>query len=179
MGARGKGFVPGGAADHDAARVEVIVQGMALAQKFRAEQNMRIVEFFAHRRRISNRHGGFDDHSRLRRILPGQRQHGFDAGSIKIILFWVVVGGGGDHDDIRAGVGGCGIGRGVQIQRLFGQILLNFPISNGAFAGCQQGYLFGQDIYRPYLVVLGQQHTDAETHITSTGNGNFHKQVLP
>ena len=170
------------AAHDDAAGVEVVVEGLGLPQKLRAENDI------IHAHLLPNGHGkahgdrGFDDDGGLLRALGGgllnQRQDGFHGGAVEEVLLRVVVGGGGHDDEICVGVGGSAVVGGAQMQRPgtglgLCQILFNVLVLDGGDVVVQLLHLFGDDIHGSDRVVLGQQHCQGQAHVAGASHGDL------
>ena len=127
---RGKGF--GALADlthHDAAGVQVVIQGAAFAQKLGAEDDVGawVAALRLQRRHqfggVAHGHGAFDDHHRLGGNSHHVLHHRLDGAGVEVVGFYVVVGGGGDDDKVGASVGVCLVQRGAQVQGFVGQVV--------------------------------------------------------
>ena len=97
-------------ADDDAARVEVIVEGLALAEELGGEEEVellhapaRIAEVEA--TGVAHGDGRFDDHHGVG--VDGQHEVDdfLDVGGVEVVLHRVVVGRGGDYDEVGVGIG--------------------------------------------------------------------------
>ena len=170
----GHAFVALRRAHHDAAGVEVVIQRMAFAQKFRAEQQVRVAKTLARRRRVAHRHRRFDHDRRLRRIPPNQRKHVLHAGSVEIVFVLVIVGRRRNDDPIRPGIRGGRVGRGPQVKRAVRHIVGQFFVCQRAAAGVDVRHALRHHIHGPDLVVLGQQHPVGKPYIAHPGHGDLH-----
>ena len=84
----------------DTGRVKVIIQSLALTQKFRAEDNIVAVIFFADTCCEANRNRGLYHHNCFRVILNHQLDNRFNRRSIKEIFLAVIVGRSCNHNKI-------------------------------------------------------------------------------
>ena len=75
----------------DTARIQVVVQSLALTQEFRAEDNVVAVIFFTDACGETNRNRRLDDHNCFRVILNYQLNNSFNRRSIKKIFLTVIV----------------------------------------------------------------------------------------
>ena len=104
-------------ADHDAAGVQVFVEGLGFAQEFRAEDNVVNAVFVADGIGVADGDGAFDDHQNLR-IDPQHVLNGIlHRGGVEELTHVVVVGGCGDDHQFGLLVSGVFIGGGGEVQR--------------------------------------------------------------
>ena len=134
----GKGLGAVGAlADDDAAGVQVVVQGLAFAQEFGAEDEMYgyaagfALQRFLHLVGEAHGHGGLDDHGCGG--LDGQHaaDDGLDAVGVEVVGDRVVVGGGGDDDEVGAAEGVLRVERGAQLEGFVAQKALDVDVFDG------------------------------------------------
>ena len=78
-------------ANDNAARIQIVIQSLALTQKLWAEDNIVAVIFFADTCCEANRNRGLYHHNCFRVILNYQFNHGFYCAGIKKVLLWIVV----------------------------------------------------------------------------------------
>ena len=109
-------------ADDDAARVQVVVQRLRLAQELRTEQDIVRVQLLADVLGVADRDRRFDDDRRL--VLLGSVLGGFQdefddglhCGAVKEVLLRVVVGRRRDNDEVCVSVCGRSVGRCLEIE---------------------------------------------------------------
>ena len=153
--------------DNDARRVKIVIQCLALTQEFRGENDvgnhnldaavrltLAIGKLFAHPGRITDRHGGFYNHDRIRIDCKHLFHHILHGGGVKKVLAAVVIGGGGYHHKIRITVRLPGIQSGMEIQLLVRQIFFNIIVLNGGFASVDHLHTFRNNVHRRHMVAL-------------------------
>lgn len=105
---------------HDnAARIQIIVQRLAFAKKFRAEDNIFAAVFFTDALSVANWNGGFDYHNRIRVILHNQLDYCFYSTGVEKILLAVIVGRCSDNNKFCILIGHFRIQRKPYRQRQF------------------------------------------------------------
>ena len=160
---------------HDnAARVQVIVQCFAFAQKFRAENDVLATGFFTDAFGVANGNGGFDYHNRIGVVLHNQLDYCFYSAGVEKVLFAVVVGRCSDDNKFCILIGHFCIQRSNKVEVLFSQIFFNIIILNRGFFVVDQFNLLRDNINGLYFIVLRKQRSQGKTNVTGTGNGNFH-----
>ena len=87
-------------ANDDTARIQVVIQCLALTQELRAEDNVIAVIFFTNTCSEANRNRRLDYHDCFRVILNHQLDNRFNRRSIKEILLAVVVGRSSNNNKI-------------------------------------------------------------------------------
>ena len=108
--------------------MEVVVERLALPQKFRREDEVDGAVLFAQGIRIADRDGGLDDHQRLRVDLEHDVDDIFDSARIEKVQFFIVVGGCRNDDDFGVAIGALLVQCRAQIELFCGQVFLNFLI---------------------------------------------------
>ena len=171
-----KAFILGIRANDDAAGIKIVVQRLALAQKFGTEDDILAAHLFADGGGVANRNRGFDDHDGIRIILHHQLYYGLHSAGVEEILLAVIISRRGDNDEIGIAIGLLGIQGRYQIELLFGQIFFDILILNRGFFIIDQLHLFRHDIHGHYLMVLAQKCRNGKAHIAGAGHGNF--QIL-
>lgn len=173
------GFFAPRRANHNAGRMQVVVQRLALAQELRREDYSPVGQARGKLFGVANGNGGFyyDPSSFIYRARSGNGR--FDARSVKEVLLRVVVCGSGDDGKVSAFVGFALIecSREIQLALAFGplaQEALDLRIGNGAFAVVQQGHLFRHHIQSAHFIVLRQQHGQRKAHISHSRYGYLH-----
>ena len=177
-----------GVAHDDAAGIEVVVEGLALAQEFGGEEEVEVAAFefgleeelqgvlLVERTGVAHGDGALDDHHGLGVDLQHEVDDFFHVRGVEVVLHRVVVGGCGDDDEVGIAVGGAPVERGGEVERFFGQVFLNILVLNGRNAVVNLLYLFGHHVDGGDLVVLCQQGGNAQADIAGTGYG--HLEVL-
>lgn len=163
-------------ADNDTRRVQVIVKRLALAQKFRREDDAVKARLFAHPADEPDRNGGFYDNRRFRRDLAHLSDHRLHAGGIESVGFGIVVCRCRDHHEICVSVGASRVGGCGQLQRLFGQPFADLFVLDWRHTVIDHIRPGRIEVNGSHLVLLGQQNCIRQSNITKTRNGNFHKQ---
>ena len=117
---------------------------------------------------------GLDHHDRIGIVLHDEVDDSLDSGGIKVVLLAVVVGGGGDHDEVRILVGVLCVEGSFKIQLLFSKILLDVVVLDGRFFVVDKLHLFGDDIHRFDGVMLCQKHGNRQADISGARYCDFH-----
>ena len=114
--------------DYDAGRVEIVVEGLAFAEKLRGEEQ---VELFALEMRVGEELEGILDieatcvthwdcglyhHHRVRVDAQHQVNHVLYAVSVEVVLLRVVVGRSGNDNKVGVLVGSCAVKRRCKVQ---------------------------------------------------------------
>ena len=147
-----RGFFVAG--HNDPGGVEVVVQGLALPQKFRAENDVFRVVLCPDGGGVAHGDGGFNHHHGVGIGFQHQLDDGLHRGGVKEILLAVVVGGGGDDDKIRVSVGALAVQGGGQVQLLFRQILFDVFVLNRGFFAVDQVNLLRHDVHSSDVIML-------------------------
>lgn len=166
-------------ADNDAARIEVIVQCLALAQELRGEQQIEPLEplmiiLYVERTAIPDGDRRLDDHHGFGIDRQHQIDHLLHMARIEIVLDGIIVRRRGNDHELRIAIGGRPVERGLQMQRFFRQILFDVLVLNGRLTAVYQIYLLGNDIHGHDLMMLGQERGDGQAHIAGSGNCYLH-----
>ena len=163
------------AADHDAARVQVIIQRPALAQKLRREQQPRAAEPAHDALRIADRHRGLDDHECAGVDPADEREHRLDGRGVEEVALGVIVRRRGNDDHVGRAVGPLGVHGRRERQRLRAQEVCDLGVDDRRDAAVD---LFGFGGGRGHGgdgVVLREQHRLRQTDIAHTGYGDVHR----
>ena len=160
----------------DAAGVKVVVQRSAFAQELGAEDDVGdcfvatllamtaaglwiasprtqcLFEFGG----VAHRHGGFDDHHRMRVDRQHTIDHRLDASGVEVVGLGVVVGGGGDDDVVCVGKGFHGVGGGLQAQWYVLEVMRNVRVVDGRLSSVDHVDFGREDVQSHHVVVLGQ-----------------------
>ena len=170
-------------ADHDAARMQIVVQGVALTQEFRREQDTVIVEPFANLLGVTNRNRRLDDDPCGLVVLADCLDRRLHAGRVEVVLLGVVIRRRGYHCVIRSRIRLFRVERRLEVQRpLAGPVRIeecgDLAIHDGALAVVEQLDLLRHDVQRVHLIMLRQQQRHRQSDVTSTGNRNLHGTLL-
>ena len=167
-----------GRAHHDAGRMQVVVERLALAQELRAEEDLAVAQPLAKARGVADGDGGLDDD-------PGVRVHrahggdgGLDGGSVEEVPVRVVVRRRGDDGVVGVRVGLGHVHGGVQVElalpRLgLSQEALDLVVLDGRYVVVDLLDLLGHDVQRVHLVVLREQDGEGQADVAGTGDSNF------
>ena len=164
--------------DDDTAGIEVVVQGLALAQELRGEDDVVAVVFAPHAVTISHGDGRLDDHDGLRIHLHDELDDLLDMARVEIVLLRVVVGRRGDNHEVGIAVGGGPVEGGREVQVLLREVLLDIFILYGRLAPVDHIDLLGDDVDGFHLMVLAEQCGDAQSHVASAGYRYFNFFVV-
>ena len=127
----------------DSGRVEIVVEGLRLAEKLRGEDNIRknllhgavglalaIGELLSDRFGITNRHRGLYDHDGFRVDLKHEVNDLLDMACVEEIFLRIIVRRGRDNHEIRVRIGLAPVQGGRKIERLLLQILFYVLVLN-------------------------------------------------
>ena len=165
-------------AHHDAGRMQVVVESLALAQELRAEEDLAVAQPLAQARGVADGDRGLDDD-------PGVRVHrahggdgGLDGGSVEEVPVRVVVRRRGDDGVVGVRVGLGHVHGGVQVElalpRLgLSQEALDLVVLDGRYVVVDLLDLLGHDVQRVHLVVLREQDGEGQADVAGTGDSNF------
>ena len=173
--------------DDDAAGVQVVVQGLALAEELRGEDDARddhleaavgealaVGELLPHVGGVPDGHGGLDDHDGVRVDLQHQFNDLLHVGGVEEVLLGVVVGGGGDDDEVGAGVCGPAVEGGGKPEGLLRKVLFDVFVLDGTFAAVDLFYFLGDDVDGDHLVLLREERGDGEADVSGSCYCDFH-----
>ena len=181
-------------ADDDAARIEVVVEGLAFAEELRCEDYSRsdgaeaavlhalaVAELFADRLGVAHGDGGLDDHGGVRVHLQYQFDYLFHVGGVEEVFLGVVVGGGGDDYEVGVFIGGLAVQGGCEVQLYglaagvrSGQVLLDEFVLDRALATVDFLDLFRHHVHCHNFVVLRQKGGQAHAYVTGSCYCYFH-----
>jgi len=164
--------------DDDAAWVQVVVQGLALTQELRTEDDVPGTGPLANRLGVADRDCGLDHHDRVRVDLHDQIDHGLHRGGVEEVLPAVIVRGRSDDHEVRVRVCLLPVQRGGQVQFLLREVFLDVLVLNRTNTLVDLLDLLRNDVHRGDLVMLRQQRRKRQAHVASTGNSNF-KRIEP
>lgn len=168
-----------GRAHHDTAGVQVVVEGLALAQELGAEENLAVAQPLAQARGVAHGDGRLDDD-------PGVRVHrahggdgGLDGARVEEVPVRVVVGGRGDHGVVGARVGLRHVDGGVQVELALPRLglrkeALDLVVLDGRYIAVDLLDLLGHDVQRAHLIVLREQDGKGQADVAGTGDSDLH-----
>ncbi len=131
------------------------------------------MEFLAHRRRVPDRDGGFDDHCRVRIALRDQPDDLLHRRRLEALGDIIVIRRDGNDDEVRIGIGGLGVERRAQVQGRVRQNLLHHVIPHGRLAAIDHADFFRHNIHHCHPMMLGQQHRHRHADVARAGNRNL------
>ena len=176
----------------DAAGVEVVVQRLALTQELRREQQVELLSRQGRRgtelfrilhvqaAAVPHGNGTLDDHHRVRIHLQHQVDHLLHVRRIEIILHRIVVRRSRNHHKVRFPVSRSPVERSCQVEFLLRQILLDILILYRADTFVYLLHLFRNHVDSHHPVMLRQQSSDGQAHITRSRYGDsivFHHEI--
>ncbi|CDA46127.1 unknown [Prevotella sp. CAG:5226] len=91
---------------------------------------------------------------------------------VEVVLYRVVVGGGGYHHKVGVGIGCTAVEGGSEVERLFSQILFDVVVLYGRDVAVEFFHLFGHHVNGCHVMVLRQQGGYAQGHIACASYGN-------
>ena len=162
--------------DNNAARIQVVVECLALAQELRAEDDVVTVELLTNRCSVTNRNGALNHHDGFRVILNYQFDNSLNCGCIKEILLTIVICRCSNDHEICIGVCFLSIQSCCQIQFFFCQIFLNVFVLNRRLPIVDQFNLLRDDIHSRNMMMLAQQRSNGKSYIACARHCNF--QIL-
>ena len=162
------------AADHNTARMQVIIQCPALAQKFRREQQTLAAKPAHNALRVADRHRGLDDHERAGIDPAHEREHRLDGRGVEDLLLGVVVRRRGDDDHVCRAVGLLGVHGGRERERLRAQKVRDLGVDDRRDAAVDVFGFGGGRGHGGDGVVLREQHRLRQTDIAHAGYGDVH-----
>ena len=177
-----------GTAHDDAAGVEVVVEGLALAEKLGREEEVEVLALevgieeelqgvaLVERAGVTHGDGALDDHHGVGVDAEDEVDDVLDVVGVEEVFDGVVVCRRGDDDEVGIAVGGGAVEGGGEVEVLLGEVFLDIFVLDGRNAAVDLLHLFGDDIDGRHPVVLRQQRGDAQTDIARTGYGDF--QIL-
>ena len=168
-----------GRAHHDAAGVQVVVEGLALAQELGAEEDLAVAQPLAQARGVADGDGRLDDD-------PGVRVHGANGGDggldgarVEEVPVRVIVRRRRDHGVVGARICLGHVDGGVQVEfalpRLgLRQEALDLVVLDGRHVAVDLLDLLGDDVKRVDLVVLREQDGEGQADVAGTGDSDLH-----
>ena len=173
-------------AHDDAARIEVVVKGLALTQELRGEEKVQPPEALlpvpdVQAAAVAHRDGRLDDHHRIGVDLKHQVDHLLHVGGVEVVAHRVVVRRCGDDHEVRVGVGLPAVQCGGEVQRLLGKIPLYVLVLDGRLPAGEHLHLLRDDVHGGHVMVLGQQRGYAQSHVARAGYRDsviFHRCIV-
>ena len=91
---------------------------------------------------------------------------------VKIVLYGVVVGRGGDDHEVGVGIGPAAVEGGGELQRLLGQVALDIVVLDGGYTVVDLLHLLGYHVNSRDTVVLRKQRGNTQADVAGSGNGD-------
>ena len=161
-------------AHDDAGGVEVVVEGLALAEELRREEEAPGGVLLLQGAGVAHGDGALDDHHGFRVDAQDQLDDLLHVGGVEEVLLGVVVGRGGDDHEVGVAVGGRTVERGGEPQRPGGEVLLDLLVLDGADPAVDLVDLVRDHVHGHDVVVLREERSKAEAHIAGAGDCDFH-----
>ena len=158
---------------YDAARVEVVVQGLALPQELRREDDVPGPCLAAYALGVSHRYRALYDHDSLGVDLHDQVYDLLHVARVEVVPHRVVVGRGRDDHEVGIPVGGLPVEGGHQVQVLLRKVFLYIFILDWGLPPVYELHFLRDNIHRGDMVVLPQQRRDAQAHVAGAGDGDL------
>ena len=164
-------------AHDDAARIEVVVKGLALTQELRGEYQVQTPQalppvLHVEAPAVAHRDGGLDDHHGGGIDLQHQVDDLLHVRGVEVVPDRVVVRRGRDDDQLGVRVGPAPVQGGRQVQGLLRQVLLDVLVLNRRPAAVDKVHLLRDHVHGGDMVVLGQQSSEAQTYVAGAGYGD-------
>ena len=170
--------------DDDPAGIQVVIQGLGLAQELRAEQDVVVAELLADMLGVSYRNGRLDDD---RRLILGRsvfcRLHDklydrFHSAAVKEVLLGIVVGRRCHNNKIRVSVSLSRVSGRLEIQLSrpllrFSKKLLDILVLDLRFVVVELLHLLRDNVHCGDIVVLGEEYGEGQTDVTGSGDGDL------
>ena len=163
--------------DDYAARVQIVVQCLALAKELGGEEQVEFPDSLLpvpdiQAAAVAHRDGGLDDHHCVRVDLQHQIDDLLHVAGVEVVPDRVVVGRGRDDHEVRVGVGPASVKGGCEVQRFLGKILLYVLVLDGRLPTGEHLNLLGDDVHGGHMMMLGQKSRYAQSHVARTGYRN-------
>ena len=165
-------------AHHDAARVQVVVERLALAQELGTEEDLAVAEPLTQARGVADGDGRLDDDPGIRVHRANGCDGGLDGAGIEEVLLRIVVGGRGDDGVVGALIGLGHVDGGVQVELALPRLglrqkPLDLVVLDGRHVTVNLLDLLGHDVQRVYLVVLREQDSEGQADVAGAGDRDF------
>ena len=165
-------LVPLRTSDDDTARVQVVVQGLALPKELRREDDVPGPRLAADALRVAHRDGALDDHDRIGVDLHHQVYDLLNMARVEVVLHRVVVGRCRDDHVVGISVGGCTVEGSHQVQVLLTQVFLYVFVLDGGLTAVDHFHLLGNHVDGGDPVVLAQKGGYAQADVAGPGDGD-------
>ena len=170
-------------AHDDTARVEVVVEGLALAKEFGREDDVVHAVLLADGVGVTYGNGGFDDHHDLRIDLQDMLDGVLDGRGVEEVVLVVIVGRSGDHHEFGGTVGRVLVHGGAEVELAlallrFAEEPLDLVVLNRADEVVEFSCFLGGGGNRRHLVMLGEQYREGKSHVPYACYSNFHGCIL-
>lgn len=101
----------------------------------------------------------------------------FDGSGVEIIASFVVIGWGGDDNEIWVFKGLLPVEGCSEIKFAIREEILDFFVFDRGFFGVDQLDFFGDDVKKSDVMILGEQSGEAKPDVTCTGDGDVHNKI--
>ena len=164
-------------AHDDAARIEVVVKGLALTQELRGEYQVQSFQpllpvLHIEAAAVAHGDGRLDDHYGGRIDLQHQVDDLLHVRGVEVVPHRVVVSRGGDDDVLGVRVCPAAVQGGRQVQRLLRQVLLDVLVLDRGLPPVDKIHLLRDDVHGGDTVVLGQKRGEAQPYVARAGYGD-------
>ena len=161
--------------DDDARRVQVVVQGTALTQELRREQDRQVRMLLPHSPGEPDRDRRLDHNRGRRRKLRHLRNHALNAGGVEEVQLGVVIRRRRNDDEVRAGKN-CRTIRGRPQRQITSLEELRDQRINHRRPACGDvGHAVGRNVHGRHVVMLGQQHRHRSAHVAEPEHRDPHE----
>lgn len=167
-----------GRAHHDAAGVQVVVEGLALAQELGAEEDLAVAQPLAKARGVADGDRRLDDDPSVRVYRAHGGDGGLDGARVEEVPVRVIVRRRRDDGVVGARVGLGHVDGGVQVELALPRLglrkeALDLVILDGRYVAVDLLDLLGHDVQCVHLVVLREQDGEGQADVAGTGDSNF------
>ena len=165
-------------AHDDAARVEVVIQCLALPQKLRGEDDVFRARLPADAFRVPYRYRTFDHHDGIRVHALDEFYDLLHVARVEVVLYRIVVGRGCYHHEVSVPVGRRPVEGRHEVKVLLSKVFLDVVVLDRGFPAVDQVNLLRDDVHRSYMVVLAQKGRDAQAYVAGPGYGDSYVLVV-
>ena len=172
----------------DPGRVEVVVEGLRLAEELRGEEDAAGVVLRADRGGVADRDRGLDEHVAVVVAREDLLDDALDGARVEVVLLAVVVRRRRDDDEIGRGVGGvrrvlwanAGVQDGVEVEPAgaglrLGEKLLDILVLDRADPGIEIPHFLLDDVDRGDVIMLRKQCRERQADVTRAGHHDVHR----
>ena len=159
--------------------MEVVLQGLALAQELRAEDQVVGPEPLAQACGEADGDRRLDDHDGVGVDLHDVAHDALDGAGVEVVGVRVVVRRRRDDDEVGARVGLLLVEGEGQVELTVGEEVDDLLVLDRAGAGIEHLHAAGVDVEADDLVVLGQQDGHGQADITGPDDGDLGSHVIP